>query len=132
MDLRHLESLYDEFAPSGYAFALQLPRDPDAAQDLVQSVFLHRVRPPSFTILNPHSLALRWILREQYPSINWLRSYQGRGFSPRRGGLHRAARLRAEAPRLLTRIFHRSMILTIREDQRLGRSDCGVFWAAVE
>ena len=29
-------------------------------------------------------------------------------------------------------MFHRSMILTIREVQRLGRGDCGVFWAVVE
>jgi RNA polymerase sigma-70 factor, ECF subfamily len=63
MDLQNLESLYDEFAPAGYAFALQLTRDPDAAQDLVQSVFLRLARRPRFTILNPRSFVLRCIYR---------------------------------------------------------------------
>jgi RNA polymerase sigma-70 factor (ECF subfamily) len=63
MDLRELESLYDEFAPTGYAFALQLTRDSDAAQDLVQSVFLRLARRPRFTILNPRSFVLRCIYR---------------------------------------------------------------------
>jgi len=63
MDLRALESLYDEFAPAGYAFALQLTRDPDAAQDLVQSVFLRLAKRPRFTILNPRSFVLRCIYR---------------------------------------------------------------------
>ena len=63
MDLRELESLYDEFAPAGYAFALQLTQDSDAAQDLVQSVFLRLARRPRFTILNPRSFVLRCIYR---------------------------------------------------------------------
>jgi predicted RNA polymerase sigma factor len=63
MDLRELESLYDEFAPAGYAFALQLTRDSDAAQDLVQSVFLRLARRPRFTILNPRSFVLRCTYR---------------------------------------------------------------------
>ena len=63
MDLRELESLYDEFAPAGYAFALQLTRDPDAAQDLVQNVFVRLARRPRFTILNPRSFVLRCIYR---------------------------------------------------------------------
>ena len=63
MDLRELESLYDEFAPAGYAFALQLTQDSAAAQDLVQSVFLRLARRPRFTILNPRSFVLRCIYR---------------------------------------------------------------------
>ena len=63
MDLRELESFYDAFAPAGYAFALQLTRDSDAAQDLVQSVFLRLARRPRFTILNPSSFVLRCIYR---------------------------------------------------------------------
>jgi DNA-directed RNA polymerase specialized sigma24 family protein len=59
MDLRELESLYDAFAPAGYAFALQLTQDSDAAQDLVQSAFLRLARRPRFTILNPRSFVLR-------------------------------------------------------------------------
>ena len=63
MDLRELESFYDAFAPAGYAFALQLTQDPEAAQDLVQSVFLRLARRPRFTILNPRSFVLRCIYR---------------------------------------------------------------------
>jgi RNA polymerase sigma-70 factor (ECF subfamily) len=69
MDLRDLESLYDAFAPAGYAFALQLTRDPDAAQDLVQSVFLRLARRPRFTILNPRSFLLRCIYRAHVDDV---------------------------------------------------------------
>ncbi len=58
-----MESLYDQLAPAGYAFALQLARDPGAAEDLVQSVFLRLARRPRFTILNPRSFVLRSIYR---------------------------------------------------------------------
>jgi hypothetical protein len=63
MHLPELESLYDQFAPAGYAFALQLTRDADAAEDLVQSVFLRLARRSRFTILNPRSFVLRCIYR---------------------------------------------------------------------
>lgn len=69
MDLQELESLYDEFAPAGFAFALQLTRDPDAAQDLVQAVFLRLARRPRFTILNPRSFVLRCIYRAHVDDV---------------------------------------------------------------
>jgi RNA polymerase sigma-70 factor (ECF subfamily) len=69
MDLQKLESLYDEFASAAYAFALQLTRDPDAAQDLVQSVFLRLARRPRFTILNPRSFVLRCVYRAHVDAV---------------------------------------------------------------
>jgi RNA polymerase sigma-70 factor (ECF subfamily) len=42
---------------------LQLTRYSEAAQDLVQSVFLRLARRPRFTILNPRSFVLRCIYR---------------------------------------------------------------------
>jgi len=69
MDLRELESPYDEFAPAGYAFALQLTQNPDAAQDIVQSVFLRLVRRPRFTILNPRSFVLRCTYRARVDAV---------------------------------------------------------------
>ena len=69
MDLRELESLYDEFAPAAYAFGLQLTRDSDAAQDLVQDVFLRLAGRPRFTILNPRSFVLRSVYRAHVDSV---------------------------------------------------------------
>ncbi len=58
-----MESLYDEFAPAVYAFALQLTRDPEASKDILQDVFLRLSRRPRFTILNPRSFLLRCTYR---------------------------------------------------------------------
>lgn len=69
MNLRDLESLYDEFAPAAYAFALQLTRDSFAAQDLVQIVFLRLARRLKLTIFNPRSFVLRCVYRAHLDAV---------------------------------------------------------------
>ena len=63
MDPRQLESLYDDFSPAVYAFALQLTRNREPARDLLQDVFCRIARRPRFTILNPRSFLLRCTYR---------------------------------------------------------------------
>ena len=63
MDAQQLEYLYDEFAPTVHAFALQLCRNQEGSKDLMQSVFLRLVQRPRFTILNPRSFLLRCTYR---------------------------------------------------------------------
>ncbi len=63
MDPKHLESLYDEFAPAVHAFALQLTRDREAAKEILQNIFLRLAGRPRFTILNPRSFLLRCTYR---------------------------------------------------------------------
>lgn len=59
MDSRQLETLYDEFAPAVYAFALQLTHKEEEAKDLLQNLFQRLASRSRITILNPRSFLLR-------------------------------------------------------------------------
>jgi len=59
MTARQLEQLYDEHAPSVFAFLLHLTRSEPQTRDLLQDVFARLARKPRIVIRNPRSYLLR-------------------------------------------------------------------------